>query len=144
MSFRPKYITFDCYGTLTKFRMGETAREMFADRIPAESMEQFIADFTAYRFDEVLGEWQPYETVLKNAVRRLCKKWKLQYLDAEAQQYYDAVPTWGPHEDVPAGLSRIADRIPLVIESVFQARPPPNGGSFTQEKFLLITPATKN
>ena len=37
--------------------------------------------------------------------------------DAEGRQYYDAVPTWGPHADVPAGLSRIADKIPLVILS---------------------------
>ena len=117
MMFRPRYISFDCYGTLTCFRMGELARVMFADRVPAAQMEAFIADFSAFRFDEVLGDWKPYETVLKNAVRRLCRKWKLQYLDAEAQQYYDAVPTWGPHPDVPAGLSKIADKIPLVILS---------------------------
>jgi 2-haloacid dehalogenase len=117
MSYRPKYITFDCYGTLTRFRMGELAREMFADRVPAEKMEQFVTDFSAYRLDEVLGDWQPFETVLKNSIRRLCKKWKLQYLDAEAQQYYDAVPTWGPHEDVPAGLAKVAKEIPLVILS---------------------------
>jgi 2-haloacid dehalogenase len=117
MTFRPKFISFDCYGTLTRFRMGELARDMFADRIPADRMEQFIADFSAYRFDEVLGDWQPYEVVLKNAVRRLCKKWKIQYLDHEAQKYYDAVPTWGPHDDVPAGLARVANEIPLVILS---------------------------
>lgn len=117
MKFRPKYVTFDCYGTLTRFRMGELTREIYADRVPAARMEQFIADFSAYRFDEVLGDWQPYQTVLKNAVRRLCRKWKLQYLDAEAQRYYDAVPTWGPHDDVPAGLARVAREIPLVILS---------------------------
>ena len=117
MTFRPKYISFDCYGTLTRMRMGDMAREMFADRVPAERMEQFLADFSAYRFDECLGDWQPYETVLKNSIRRLCRKWKLQYLDAEAQQYYDGVPTWGPHEDVPAGLARVAKEIPLVILS---------------------------
>jgi 2-haloacid dehalogenase len=117
MAFRPKYITFDCYGTLTRFRMAEMSRVIFADRIPADRMEQFIADFTSYRFDEVLGDWKPYETILKNAVRRLCKAWKIQYLDSDAQQYYDAVPTWGPHEDVPAGLSKIAHEIPLVILS---------------------------
>jgi 2-haloacid dehalogenase len=117
MTFRPKYISFDCYGTLTRFRMGEVARDMFADRIPAERMEQFVADFSAYRFDECLGDWKPYETVLKNAVRRLCRKWGLQYLDHEAQKYYDAVPTWGPHEDVPAGLAKVAREIPLVILS---------------------------
>jgi 2-haloacid dehalogenase len=117
MTFRPKFISFDCYGTLTRFRMGEMTREIFADRIPAASIEQFIADFSAYRFDEVLGAWQPYEVVLKNAVRRLCKKWKIQYFDHEAQQYYDAVPTWGPHADVPEGLARVANDIPLVILS---------------------------
>lgn len=117
MTIRPKYISFDCYGTLIRMRMGDMAREMFADRIPAASMEKFLADFTAYRFDECLGAWQPYETVLKNSLRRLCRKWNLQYLDAEAQPYYDLVPTWGPHADVPAGLAKIADKIPLVILS---------------------------
>jgi len=117
MALRPKFISFDCYGTLTRFRMGDMAREMYADRIPADRIEQFVADFSAYRFDEVLGDWQPYDVVLKNALRRTCRKWRLQYLDHEAQQYYDAVPTWGPHEDVAAGLSKIAHEIPLVILS---------------------------
>jgi len=117
MTINPKYITFDCYGTLTRFRMDEISRKIFADRVPAERMEQFIADFSNYRFDEVLRDWQPYDVVLKNAVRRLCCKWTLQYLDAEAQQYCDAVPAWGPHDDVPVGLARVAKEIPLVILS---------------------------
>jgi 2-haloacid dehalogenase len=117
MSFRPKFISFDCYGTLTRFRMGEMTREIFAGRVPPERMDQFIADFSAYRFDEVLGAWKPYVDVLKNAVRRTCKKWNVQYFDHEAQLYYDAVPTWGPHADVPAGLARVAKEIPLVILS---------------------------
>ena len=37
--FRPKFITFDCYGTLTRFRMGEMTREIFAGRLPAEQMD---------------------------------------------------------------------------------------------------------
>jgi 2-haloacid dehalogenase len=117
MTFKPKYVTFDCYGTLTRFRMAEMSHELFADRVPAERMAQFIADFAAYRFDEVLGAWQPYEVVLKNAVRRLCRKWKIQYFDIDAQKIYDAVPTWGPHDDVPAGLAKVAKEIPLVILS---------------------------
>lgn len=117
MPFRPKYITFDCYGTLTRFRMAELTRDIFADRIPVEKMDQFVADFSAYRFDEVLGDWKPYAEVLQNAVHRTCRKWNLQYFEHEARQYYDAVPTWGPHADVPAGLARVAREIPLVILS---------------------------
>ncbi len=115
--FKPKYITFDCYGTLTRFRMKDMAQEMFADRITPEQMPQFIADFAAYRLDEVLGAWKPYEVVLRDAVRRTCKKWKIEFDIAEAKRFYDAVPTWGPHADVPEPLKKIAKEIPLVILS---------------------------
>jgi 2-haloacid dehalogenase len=116
-TFRPKFITFDCYGTLTRFRMAEMAREMFPDRIALENMERLIKDFAAYRLDEVLGAWKPYEEVLRNSVRRTCKKWNVEYRDEEARRIYQAVPTWGPHPDVPEGLSRVASEIPLVILS---------------------------
>ena len=116
-AFRPKYITFDCYGTLTRFRMGEMGRELFADRISPADMEQFVADFSAYRFDEVLGAWKPYAEVIRNSVMRTCKRWKIEYRDADSETIYAAVPTWGPHADVPEPLARIAKEIPLVILS---------------------------
>ena len=116
-AFRPKYITFDCYGTLTRFRMGDMGRELFADRISPADMEQFVADFSAYRFDEVLGAWKPYAEVVRNSVIRTCKRWKIEYREADSETIYAAVPTWGPHADVPEPLARIAKEIPLVILS---------------------------
>jgi 2-haloacid dehalogenase len=115
--FRPKFITFDCYGTLTRFRMSEMAREIYADRVSPEDMNRFVKDFAAYRLDEVLDAWKPYEDVVKNAVRRTLKAWKLAYDDAEARRFYDAVPTWGPNADVPDGLAKVAKEYPLVILS---------------------------
>ena len=35
IEFEPKYITFDCYGTLTKFRMADMTREMFGHLLNA-------------------------------------------------------------------------------------------------------------
>lgn len=115
--FRHKYITFDCYGTLTNFQMASMTREIFKARIPAEQMDAFVKDFSSYRLDEVLGAWQPYDQVVKSALERTCKKWGIAYIDAQGQQYYDAVPTWGPHADVPSGLARLAKEFPLVIYS---------------------------
>lgn len=115
--FKPKYITFDCYGTLIRFRMGDMARELFPDRIAVENMEQFVKDFSAYRLDEVLGAWKPYAEVIHNAVKRTCRRWKIEFRENEAKQIYEAVPTWGPHPDVPEPLARIAKHIPLVILS---------------------------
>jgi 2-haloacid dehalogenase len=115
--FKPKYITFDCYGTLIRFRMSDIARELFPDRVPASSMDQFTKDFAAYRLDEVLGAWKPYSEVIHNAVLRTCRRWKIEFRPEDARRIYEAVPTWGPHPDVPEPLARIAPHIPLVILS---------------------------
>jgi len=116
-AYRPKYISFDCYGTLTNFRMAEMAREIFPDRVPQDRMDAFVKDFAGYRLDEVLGAWKPYREVVHNSIERTCKRWGIEFRPEEAQRVYQSVPTWGPHPDVPGGLSKIADKIPLVILS---------------------------
>ncbi|WP_148252185.1 haloacid dehalogenase type II [Aidingimonas lacisalsi] len=113
----PKYITFDCYGTLTDFQMSRMTREIFSDRIASERMDRFVRDFGAYRFDEVLGEWKPYADVICTALERTCRRWGIDYRDSEGRRFYEAIPTWGPHPDVVEGLTKIADKIPLVIYS---------------------------
>ena len=116
-AFKPKYISFDCYGTLIYFEMAPIAQRLFADRITPEQMPQFVKDFSAYRLDEVLGAWKPYSEVVRNAVTRLCKKWGLEYRDEDSVTIYKAVPTWGPHPDVVEPLKKVAAEIPLVILS---------------------------
>jgi 2-haloacid dehalogenase len=116
-NFKPKYISFDCHGTLIFFQMADMARKLFPDRNRPEQMAAFCDDFSAYRLDEVLGDWKPYADVVANAVRRLCKLWKIEYRQSDSDQIYAAVPTWGPHPDVPAGLAKVAGHIPLVILS---------------------------
>ena len=116
-AFRPKYISFDCYGTLINFQIGAAARTHFAEQISAEQMGAFLADFSAYRFDETLVPWQPYADLIKHALRRTCQRWRLPPADEAAAQIYGAIPTWGPHPDVPAGLAAVAKAFPLVILS---------------------------
>ena len=55
MAFKPKFISFDCYGTLINFEMGPAANRLFKDRVPADRMPGFLDSFRAYRLDEVLG-----------------------------------------------------------------------------------------
>lgn len=115
--FRPKYITFDCYGTLTHFQMAEAAREIHGARLSEERMQAFIKDFSAYRLDEVLGDWKPYGEVVHNALERASKRNAVDFDPADARKIYEKVSTWGPHPDVPAGLAKVAREIPLVILS---------------------------
>lgn len=117
IDFEPKYITFDCYGTLTNFRIGEMTRELYVNRLQGDQLERFVSFFSAYRLDEALGAWKPFREVLINAERRACKRMNVEFNEAEAEKCYRAVPTWGPHPDVPEGLSRLAKKYKLVILS---------------------------
>lgn len=116
-TFRPRYITFDCYGTLTKFDMAGAAQRIYAETLSPEKMQSFIRRFAAYRLDEVLGAWKPYCEVIYNALERTCKFHGIPFRESDALRIYHEVPTWGPHPDVPAGLAKVAQEIPLVILS---------------------------
>jgi 2-haloacid dehalogenase len=117
MALRPKYVTFDCYGTLIYFEMAPVARRIYADRVDASRLDAFCTDFSAYRLDEVLGAWKPYSEVVRNALERSCKLWQVPFREEDAQAIYAAIPTWDPHPDVPEALAKVATRIPLVILS---------------------------
>ncbi|MGC6387506.1 haloacid dehalogenase type II [Ewingella sp. S1.OA.A_B6] len=115
--FKPKFITFDCYGTLIKFDMAGAASAIFADRVSADEMLPFTTDFARYRLDEVLGAWKPYGDVVCQAMIRTCKKWGVAYQDSDGAGIMEACATWGPHADVPAGLAIVAKAFPLVLLS---------------------------
>jgi 2-haloacid dehalogenase len=117
MTFRPKYITFDCYGTLTYYPMHQAAYDIYEGQLPPQQLQSFIKTFNDYRFDEAMGDWKPYLDILHSSLERACRKHKLTFRDEHAKRIYDAVPTWGPHADVPHALTRIARKIPLVILS---------------------------
>ncbi len=114
MTFCPKYITFDCHGTMINFDMAGAATDHFSHILSPDAMKTFIQDFSAFRVDEVLWDWKPYAEVVHNALERTCKRNGLAFDPAIADEIYNRVPTWGPHADVPAGLAKVASDIPLV------------------------------
>jgi 2-haloacid dehalogenase len=117
LKLKPKYISFDAYGTLVNFQMSPTARLSFADRIDENSMEDFLDDFEAYRGDEVLGAFKLYPQLVKDALKRTCARWGIEYRDTDGEEVMAVVPSWGPYPDVPAPLKKLAEHYPLVILS---------------------------
>jgi len=114
MTFRPKFVSFDCHGTMIFFNMAGAARDHYAAQLSPAQMEAFIRDFSGYRLDEVLGAWKPYSEVVHNAVERTCKRHGIAFDPAVAAEIYSRIPGWGPHGDVPPGLAKVAKEIPLV------------------------------
>lgn len=117
LGFKPTYVTFDCYGTLTKFAMNDAVVPMVSDRIAEEDMAAFCRDFRAYRMDEVIGEFKVYPQVLRDSWQRACNRWRIQFRHSDVETILAALESWGPHEDVTEGLNALAAHFPLVIIS---------------------------
>ena len=117
MAITPRFISFDCYGTLIDFAMGPTAKALFEDRVPADRMPAFLDSFRAYRLDEVLGEWKPFREVIENSIRRACTAHGVGCRASDAVALYDAIPTFEPHPNVVEVLKSIVPHIPLVLLS---------------------------
>jgi len=114
--FSPRFVTFDCYGTLTWFQMSDATKRALGDVLPDDA-DPFLDTFEAYRIDEVMGDWKPYRQIIRDALRRAMVRHGMVYDEVAADQIFDAIRTWGPHPDVPAGLARLSERYPLVILS---------------------------
>ena len=110
--FRPKYVSFDCYGTLISWPMTPITKELVGDQVPAEQWDQFVAEFRA-----VLDAYYPYEQVLQDAFDRVCRKWGIEPVPGAGKRFADGVKSWGPHPDVPAPLKTMGEHYKLVILS---------------------------
>jgi 2-haloacid dehalogenase len=115
--FQPKYVSFDCYGTLINFQMTPITQELVGDRIPAESWDQFVIDFRNIRYDAVCDRYYPYTEVLQSAFERVCRKWGIEPQADAGERFAEGVRSWGPHEDIPEPLARMGESFKLVILS---------------------------
>ena len=113
---RPKYISFDIYGTLIHYEMRKTVEPMLADRISGDEFERFFNRFRVNRYDEVM-EYRPYDEILERSYRRTCAMFGVEARDSDVKAIQEAVLTWGPHADVPEPLARMAEHFPLVALS---------------------------
>jgi 2-haloacid dehalogenase len=116
-NFRPKYISFDIYGTLINFDIDPTTRRLLNGRISEEQWPTFKKQFRGYRFDEVLGDYKPYEAILQDSFDRVCKYWGIGPTPGAGAEFADAVRGWVAHEDVPAPLKLMGDNYKLVALS---------------------------
>ncbi|MEV7605645.1 haloacid dehalogenase type II [Paenarthrobacter sp. NPDC089322] len=116
-NFRPKYISYDVYGTLINFTIYPTTQRLLDGRIPEEQWLAFKKVFRAYRFDEVNGDYKPYQQILQDAFDRACKRFGIGPTPGAGAELAEAVRNAVAHEDVPAALKLQGDNYKLVALS---------------------------
>jgi 2-haloacid dehalogenase len=113
---RPKYISFDIYGTLINWDTDATTLRLLDGRLPEEQWPAFKKVFRGYRFDEVL-EYRPYEEILQRSFDRVCKYFGIGPTPGAGAELADAVKSFGAHDDVPAPLKLMGENFQLVALS---------------------------
>ena len=72
-SLRPAYVSFDCYRTLINYQTEAATRPLLAGRVPEDPMDAFMRDWRQFRYDQVCGDYYPYEQVLQDAWNRVAE-----------------------------------------------------------------------
>ena len=112
----PKFITFDCYGTLVDFELTTATLQALGSRLEQlPDVNEFLAEFSKLRFLEILGEYQSYRDVLQNSLRKAMTQFGLEYRDTDGQAIVAAVPEFGPFPEVPSVLRKLGQHAKLVI-----------------------------
>ena len=113
--FKPKFVTFDMNGTLIRFRISDAIREVLGDRLPAEIADDFLQACKAYRIDECMGDYKPFDQIVARSMERASRRLGLEHRGDDARAVYEIIPTWGPYPGVTEALNRLAEEVPLVI-----------------------------
>ncbi|WP_309131164.1 haloacid dehalogenase type II [Brevibacterium sp.] len=114
---RPEYVSFDNYGTLISWHMNDTARELTRGQLDDEQFAAFTAIFRRYRYDAVLGDYLPYDTILQNSFDRACKRHGIESTPEAGTVLGEAVASWGAHDGIVEPLTTMGKNYKLVILS---------------------------
>jgi 2-haloacid dehalogenase len=115
LDVKPRFVTFDMNGTLIKFSINDALREVLGERLPAEIADEYLQACKAYRIDECMGDYKPFDQIVARSMERASRRVGLDYREDEARAVYEIIPTWGPYPGVTVALNRLAEAVPLAI-----------------------------
>ncbi|MEW6406065.1 MAG: haloacid dehalogenase type II [Chloroflexota bacterium] len=113
----PKYITFDCYGTLIDFQLTKVTVEILGERANTVNLHDFLIVFRDIRYYECLGPFQRYSDLLRTSFKKAMDQCGLRYSNKDGDRLVAAVPTWGPFPDTKPALDHLSQYCKLVIIS---------------------------
>lgn len=114
---KPKYLTFDCYGTLTQWPLNKDTMQILGSRANGIDTEAFLEEFHDRRNTEILGEYRSHREILAISLQKAMTKFGMEYRPEDGAAAAEAVSKFEPWPDVPGVLDRLQKHFKLVIIS---------------------------
>lgn len=105
----PKYLTFDCYGTLIDWRAGIESSLGRALGEPGLGGKQLLDAYVAAEMEEEKS-YKPYRKVLERAAVRASRSLGREVTPEAAAAFADSVPRWPAFQDTSAALEELGKR----------------------------------
>lgn len=115
----PKVITFDCYGTLVQWYevlLREIGAVLVAQHRDIAGASEVLDTFSQHsRRLEAERPHRLYKDILRMAFRAALAEHGLAPHEGDVERLATAIPTMGPHPEVPSALRRLRERYKLAI-----------------------------
>ncbi len=117
MNKLPKYITFDAYGTLLTWTLEQAVEQILGDRIKQIDWEAFQNEWHVARWNDILIEYRPYETMMRRCFGNMLRKYGVDFSEEDCDAMIANITSWEPFPDVPTVLRKLREYCKIVIIS---------------------------
>jgi 2-haloacid dehalogenase len=117
MNELPKVITFDAYGTLFTWTLEQAAERSLGDRLKGVDWSAFQDEWSDQRYTDTTREYRPYEAMMRRCFGNMCRKYGVEFTEADADAVVANILTWDPYPEVAGVLRKLRGYCKIVIIS---------------------------
>jgi len=113
----PRWLSFDCYGTLIDWEAGIRRCFREAVRVRAGEEEEMFRAWERNQWEKIQATFAPYAGILESSFCETLEQFGYRCSRHSVESFLASVARWEPFPEVNAALSRLSQRFKLAIIS---------------------------
>jgi len=113
----PRWVSFDCYGTLVDWESGVRRALRELAQIPEEETQELFQAWERIQWEQIQGPYAPYAEILWTSFRLAVEEFGYRCPGYAGEAFVGSLARWEPFADVNPALARLAQRHRLAIIS---------------------------
>ncbi|MBI4459421.1 MAG: haloacid dehalogenase type II [Acidobacteria bacterium] len=113
----PRWISFDCYGTLIDWQSGIKRAFVELARAPESEVPELFQAWERIQWEKIQGPYAPYETILHASFWEVLEQFGYRCGGYVPQAFVESLARWEPFPEVGPALIQLSRRYKLAIIS---------------------------